>query len=189
MEISKARLPMTNKWMPLFMTAVMLWFSSHKKLDALHISYEKLTRNPEDLIPVIAEFCGLQLSQEEIQRVKEETLMQRTEYLQWDQRTTDHRIKEALGYRGMMRINEQKRLVGWLLKIDSTEAVQAKMYINGKECMPLQCNRLRKDLVKHHGSSNHGFNIDLSNYNLKDNDLIELYTEDSEEPILKEEWK
>jgi hypothetical protein len=123
------------------------------KCPMLLVSYEKFIQFPEESIERTAEFVGVEMTPELMDRALDAVRNGPEAYLQ----------SSRLRYTGHVDRIVQGKLRGWAMVVDQPK-VKANVHlrVNGKIVKNGVANRLRPDLVKAGiGDGHHGFEIDI----------------------------
>jgi len=151
-------------------------FIKKNKINALHISYEKLLQNKDEYAQELALFCDIPASEELLQKVSDIIEPSPDNYLSWVETSLQVTKLKQSGYDGYIDLISEESISGWMLQINNKAAVTAELLINDECHLEFKCDNFRQDLIdaKKSTTGNAGFIIPLNTGSIKNNDLISI---------------
>ncbi len=142
-----------------------LGFVENTTAPALLLSYEKALLKPSHFIDALAKFCGLSLDRPARQALLQTVQPESTAYLERARRQ----------YGGMVEFIVDDVLHGWCLEAGTLEPVELDLFVGDTKLLTFQAADFRKDLLNaQFGNGNHGFSVDLRQFQLKPDQQLEV---------------
>jgi len=151
-------------------------FIKKNKINALHISYEKLLQNKYEYAQELALFCNIPASEELLKQVSDIIEPSPENYVSWTETSRQlTRLKQS-GYDGYIDSTSEESISGWMLQINNKAPITIELLINNEYHLEFKCDNFRQDLIdaKKSTSGNAGFNIPLKAGSIKKNDTISV---------------
>ncbi len=163
-------------------------FIKKNKINALHISYEKLLQNKYEYAQELALFCNIPASEELLQKVSDTIEPSPDNYVSWTETSRQLTQIKQSGYDGCIDSISEKSISGWMLQINNKIPITAELLINDEYQLEFKCDNFRQDLInaKKSTTGNAGFNIPLSAGSLKKNDIISIRIKGGESYLSKQ---
>ncbi|MEN9503720.1 MAG: hypothetical protein RI964_3005 [Pseudomonadota bacterium] len=158
-------------------------FFNGKKLNALHVSYEKMLNNREEFAQALLDFCGVEHQPEIMQRIIDVTSPYPASYTNWAMGHKQKKILNEHAFDGWIDGFEQHNLSGWMVKMGSPqlEPLRIHVFINDVLWGTFLADYYRQDILDIGLSSNGkaGFLINCESAALKARDTITVRPEHS----------
>jgi len=151
-------------------------FIKKNKINALHISYEKLLQNKYEYAQELALFCNIPASDELLKKVSDIIEPSPDNYVSWAETSLQLTKLKQSGYDGYIDLISEESISGWMLQINNKEPITIELLINDNYQLEFKCDNFRQDLIdaKKSSTGNAGFSIPLKKGIINNNDTISI---------------
>jgi len=140
-------------------------FAKNSKHPTLLLSYEKALLFPENVVTTVADFCGVKLSKEQIDKCVEIVTPNDEKYI-----SLFH--ADVLGYFDGIK---NSFAVGWCRAKINDDPIEVELFANNERIASTTANLFRPDLATAGiGNGHHGFAFDLANFNLAKGTILQV---------------